>query len=33
MNIKHLSAALSVAPQIAPADVPEIAAAGYKAII
>ena len=33
MNIKPLSAALSVAAQIVPADVPYVAAAGYKAII
>jgi sulfide:quinone oxidoreductase len=33
VNIKPLSAALAVSPQIAVADVPAIAAAGYRAII
>ncbi|MVW61552.1 TIGR01244 family phosphatase [Massilia sp. NEAU-DD11] len=33
MNIKPLSAALAVSPQIAPTDVPAIAASGYRAII
>jgi sulfide:quinone oxidoreductase len=33
VNIKPLSAALSVSPQIAPADVRAIAASGYRAII
>lgn len=33
MNIKPLSRAVAVSPQIQPADVPALAAAGYKAII
>lgn len=33
MNIKPLSSAVAVSPQIQPADVPALAAAGYKAII